>query len=148
MSGSALWGTVIGMVVMLGIFVFAIIMAASEASVLGWILAGIAAGWLALGVYGVLLARRTLAYNKAVFAEKRRLAGADAPGTGSIRDQKLAHSFQIVKVQNTVLREELVKGAEADQEIIQRSLDTIDLTAKTGMGLAHSTAESAPRDAA
>ena len=134
----ALWGTVIGMVIMLAVFVFAIVMAAHEASALGWILAGIAAGWLALGVYGVILARRTLDYNRAGFAEKRRLNGADDRGTGSVRDQKLAHSFQIVKVQNNVLREELAKGPEADQETIQRSLDTIDFTAKNGMGLAHS----------
>lgn len=133
----ALWATVIGMALLVLVLVAAIVQAAHEESMLGWILAAIALGWLGLACYALVLARRTLVHNQEVLAEKKRLNGTDQEGTGSVRDQKLAHSFQIVKVQNTVLREELAKGELADREVVERSLDTIDFTAKNGMGLAH-----------
>ena len=55
-----------------------------------------------------------------------------------MRDQKLAHSFQIVLVQNKVLKEELAKGDQADQEVVDRAIDTINFTAKNGMGMVQS----------
>ena len=60
------------------------------------------------------------------------------PEADAMRDQKLAHSFQIVLVQNKVLKEELAKGDQADQEVVDRAIDTINFTAKNGMGMVQS----------
>lgn len=148
-SGRAFWATVIGMAVMVLIFVFAVISAANEQSVLGWILAAIALGWLALAAYALFLVRGTLRFGKnAVRKLQSDLEDAQmrAPSSGTstvpeadaMRDQKLAHSFQIVLVQNKVLKEELAKGDQADQEVVDRAIDTINFTAKNGMGMVQS----------
>lgn len=148
-TGRAFWATVIGMAVMVLIFVFAVIQAANEQSVLGWILAAIAFGWLALAVYALFLVRGTLRFGKsAVRKLQSDLADAQlrapsagtsaAPATDSMRDQKLAHSFQIVLVQNKVLKEELEKGEQSDPEVVNRAIDTINFTAKNGMGMVRS----------
>ncbi|WP_269929244.1 hypothetical protein [Kocuria massiliensis] len=148
-SGRAFWATVIGMAVMVLIFVFAVIQAANEQSVLGWILAAIAFGWLALAVYALFLVRGTLRFGKSAVRKlqsdlaeaqlKAPSAGTSAaPRQDEMRDQKLAHSFQIVLVQNKVLKEELAKGEKADPEVVDRAIDTINFTAKNGMGMVRS----------
>jgi hypothetical protein len=147
-SRTALWATVIGMAVLVLIFVFAIIQAANESSVLGWILAAIAGGWLAIAVYVLFMVRGTLRFGREAVARmegEMRGASGRAPAAASsaaegdsIRDQKIAHSFQIVLVQAKVLSEELEKGADADREVVDRSIDTINLTAKNGMGMVRS----------
>lgn len=134
----AVWATVLGMAVLVAIFVAAIWQAADEASLLGWILAAIALGWLGLAAYVLVLVRGSFA--------PRAASAADEPSAGSadsLREEKLAHSFQIVLVQKKVVAEELAKGAQADREQIDRALDTIDFTAKNGMGLARSAAPAA-----
>lgn len=148
-NGRAFWATVIGMAVMVLIFVFAVISAANEQSVLGWILAAIALGWLALAAYALFLVRGTLRFGKNAMKKLQsdlEDAQLRAPASGTaaagesdtLRDQKLAHSFQIVLVQNKVLKDELAKGTEADQEVVDRAIDTINFTAKNGMGMVQS----------
>lgn len=144
--GAPFWFTVIGMAVLVIIFVTAILQAAHESSVLGWILAAIALGWLALAAYALLLVRGTLRFGRSAvenFEEQMRSASGRAPAAqtlpvqdaGSLRDQKIEHSFQIVLVQNRVIKEQLDRGSAADREIIDRAVDTIDFTAKNGKGL-------------
>ncbi|MCP3427040.1 hypothetical protein NBM05_13730 [Rothia sp. AR01] len=147
-SRTALWATVIGMAVLVLIFVFAIIQAANESSVLGWILAAIAGGWLAIAVYVLFMVRGTLRFGRDAMtrmenelrgASGRAPAAATSAGEGdAIRDQKIAHSFQIVLVQAKVLSEELDKGEQAEREQIDRAVDTINITAKNGMGMVRS----------
>ncbi|MEU6855613.1 hypothetical protein [Rothia kristinae] len=106
----AVWATVVGMAVLVAIFIAAIWRAADVLSL----------------VRGSLTPRTTSA------------PGQEAGRSDSMRDEKLAHSFQIVLVQKKVVAEELAKGEDADAEMIDRALDTIDFTAKNGMGLARS----------
>ena len=120
------------MAVLVAIFIAAIWRAADEASLLGWILAAIALGWLGLAAYVLSLVRGSLT------PRTTSAPGQEAGGSDSMRDEKLAHSFQIVLVQKKVVAEELAKGEDADAEMIDRALDTIDFTAKNGMGLARS----------
>ena len=128
----AVWATVVGMAVLVAIFIAAIWRAADEASLLGWILAAIALGWLGLAAYVLSLVRGGLT------PRTTSAPGQEAGRSDSMRDEKLAHSFQIVLVQKKVVAEELAKGDDADAEMIDRALDTIDFTAKNGMGLARS----------
>ena len=47
-----------------------------------------------------------------------------------MRDTKVDHSLKIVEVQKRVISEELAKGIDqADFEMIDRALDTIEMTA-------------------
>jgi hypothetical protein len=46
-----------------------------------------------------------------------------------MRDLKLDHSFKIVQVQVRVVNEERAKGAAANQDTINRALETIAITA-------------------
>jgi hypothetical protein len=142
-SRTALWGTVIGMAVLVVIFVVAILQAANANSLLGWILAGIALGWLMLAVWVVLMVRKAARFGRRRVEEAqeqlrgRAPAAAQAGSSPSMRDEKLSHSFQIVLVQSKVIKQELaglpVDGAE--REALDRALDTIDITAGNGMSM-------------
>lgn len=141
-SRTPLWGTVIGMAVLVVIFVVALLQAANANSLLGWVLAGIALGWLMLAVWVVLMVRRAARFGRSQVEEVQRRAGrapAAAQGgpAGSMRDEKLSHSFQIVLVQSKVLKQELagLPADGVDREAIDRALDTIDITAGNGMSM-------------
>ena len=137
---TALWGTVIGLAVLAVIFAVALIQAANSNSLLGWILAGIALGWLMLAVWAVNMVRRAARYGREQFRQAREQlqgqgrAPATAPaGTGqSLRDQKLAHGLQVILVQSKVVKQQLATDAP-DAEQIARALETIDMTAASGL---------------
>lgn len=48
------------------------------------------------------------------------------------RNLKLDHSFKIVQVQARVIKQELAKGQEADTEMVDRALETLEITAHNG----------------
>lgn len=128
--------------VMITVLLVALVFAANQNDVIGWIIAAISAGWLLLAVCVVLFVRRgarkvgeTLDHARADQAARNSASGG---GTVVVdedthtRNLKLDHSFKIVQVQKRVIAEELDKGAEADLKMVARSLDTIDQTAHNG----------------
>ncbi|VXB01813.1 conserved hypothetical protein [Citricoccus sp. K5] len=149
-------GSGITFAVMLVVLLVALLFAANQNDVIGWLLVVISAGWLALAALVVLGVRRG-----ARSVDRRmkdlsaslapRVGAADTPSTPSssssassrtsgqagatgggasdpMRDTKLDHSFKIVQVQTRVVTEELSKGADSDSDMIARALETIHIT--------------------
>ncbi|MBE1515654.1 hypothetical protein [Nesterenkonia halotolerans] len=132
----------ISFAVMITVLLVALVFAANQNDVIGWIIAVVAGGWLLLATVLVLSVRSgakkfgdTLDSARADAASRR----ADASGGTAVVDEdtharnlKLDHSFKIVQVQKRVITQELAKGAEADLEMVDRALDTIETTAGNG----------------
>jgi hypothetical protein len=138
-----------GMMVFIIAFVVAVIFAANQNDVVGWVVAVIAAFWLALASFVVFSiqkaakkagAKLTEAQNAFNSAAGRAPSSASADhggtrvvsertGTDEVRDLKLDHSFKIVQVQIRVVEEERAKGEAADPDTIRRALETIEITA-------------------
>ena len=139
---TALWGTLIGLAVLVVIFAVALIQAANSNSLLGWILAGIALGWLMLAVWALSMVRRAARFGREqvrqaqeqLQAQHGRAPATAAPaGPGqSLRDEKLAHGMQVILVQSKVVKEQL-SSPEPEPEQIGRALETIDITAANGL---------------
>lgn len=138
-----------GLMVLVTAFVVAVIFAANQNDVVGWVVAVIAAFWLALALFvvfsiqkaarkaGAKLSEAHDAFNTAAGRAPSH-ASADHGGTrvlhersqaDEVRDLKLDHSFKIVQVQVRVVEEERAKGAAANQDTINRALETIEITA-------------------
>jgi hypothetical protein len=138
-----------GMMVFVIAFVVAVIFAANQNDVVGWVVAVIAAFWLALAAFvvfsiqkaakkaGAKLSEAQNAFNAAT-GRAPSSSAADHGGTrvlsqrteaDEVRDLKLDHSFKIVQVQVRVVEQERAKGESADQETISRALETIEITA-------------------
>ncbi|MGO4121638.1 hypothetical protein [Arthrobacter sp. YAF16] len=139
----------LGMTVFIIAFLVAVIFAANQNDVVGWVVAVIAAFWLALASFVVFSIQRAAkkagaklneaqnAFNSAVGRAPSsgsadhggtRLVG-DRRGADEVRDMKLDHSFKIVQVQVRVVEQEQAKGGAADQDTIRRALETIEITA-------------------
>ncbi|UYY82526.1 hypothetical protein OIT41_05550 [Arthrobacter sp. YA7-1] len=138
----------LGMTVVLIAFLVAVIFAANHNDVVGWIVAVISFGWLALAAFVVFsiqkAARRageklTEAQNAFNAATGRAPSSSSADHGGTrvvserneadeMRDLKLDHSFKIVQVQVRVVEDERAKGDAADQDTINRALETIAIT--------------------
>jgi hypothetical protein len=139
----------LGMTVFIIAFLVAVIFAANQNDVVGWVVAVIAAFWLALASFVVFSIQKaakkaTAKLNEAQNAFNAATGRAPSPGSvnsGStrlvagrpqadeVRDLKLDHSFKIVQVQVRVVEQERAKGAGADEEMIRRALETIEITA-------------------
>jgi hypothetical protein len=138
-----------GMMVFIIAFLVAVIFAANQNDVVGWVVAVIAAFWLALACFvvfsiqkaakkaGAKLTEAQNAFNSAAGRAPSPTA-ANHGGTrlvserteaDEVRDLKLDHSFKIVQVQIRVVEDERAKGAAADQDTIRRALETIEITA-------------------
>ncbi|NUL44172.1 hypothetical protein F7P69_03035 [Cellulosimicrobium funkei] len=139
---------------MVVVLLVALLFAANQNDVIGWLLVAISAGWLALAtlvVLGVRRGARSVDRRMKDFSASLapRVGTADAPpapasatssrnqgrsGTAdggasdSMRNTKLDHSFKIVQVQTRVVTEELSKGADSDTDMIARALETIHIT--------------------
>lgn len=132
----------ISFAVMITVLLVALIFAANQNDVIGWIIAVIAGGWLLLATVLVVSVRsgakkfgQTLDSARADAASRR----ADSLGGTAVVDEdtharnlKLDHSFKIVQVQKRVITQELAKGDEADLAMVDRALDTIEMTAGNG----------------
>lgn len=138
----AFWGTIIGLAVLVIIFAVALLQAANTNSVLGWILAGIALGWLMLAVWALSMVRKAARYGRDQVKQAQErfdsqhgrapVAGGDAGSGQSLRDQKLAHGMQVILVQSKVVKEQLAE-TDPDAETVRRALETIDMTAANGL---------------
>ena len=138
-----------GLLVLITAFLVAVIFAANQNDVVGWIVAVIALFWLLLASFVVFSIQRAAKKAGAKFSEAQNAFNAAAGRASSrvstdqggtrlvgergeaeeIRDMKLDHSFKIVQVQVRVVEQERAKGAAADQDTIRRALETIEITA-------------------
>ena len=139
----------LGMTVFIIAFLVAVIFAANQNDVVGWVVAVIAAFWLALAAFVVFSIQRAAKKAGAKLNEAQNAfntAVGRAPSAGSadhgstrlvagrreadeMRDLKLDHSFKIVQVQVRVVEQERAKGPASDQDTIRRALETIEITA-------------------
>lgn len=139
----------LGMTVFIIAFLVAVIFAANQNEVVGWVVAIIALFWLLLASFvvfsiqkaakkaGAKLTEAQNAFNtasgRAPMPDSKNNGGttmvSESTATDPARDLKLDHSFKIVQVQIRVVEEERAKGPAADSETIRRALETIDITA-------------------
>jgi len=149
-SGKPAKFTGLGTVVLAIVFLVAMVFAANNSTVLGWVIAVIAFGWLVLSTLVYIGVHRAAAFGarqvKLVQAEmaQRNSAGGPAGGGTTLvsddggtrqaakaRELKLDHSFKIISVQVGVVNEYQGK----DQGMVERALETIDITARNGRGM-------------
>lgn len=125
---------------MMVIFVVALIFAANQNDIIGWLIVIIAGGWLILAAiiaFSVNRGAKAVSNKfKSVQADMVTARQTSGPApvevvseSDHVRDMKLDHSFKIVQVQVGVVEAELAKGAGADQDMVSRALDTIQITA-------------------
>ncbi|MGA7205118.1 MAG: hypothetical protein WBX27_10860, partial [Specibacter sp.] len=142
--------TGLGTIVLAIVFLVAIVFAANNSTVLGWVIAAIAFGWLALSTAVYIGVHKAAAFGaRQVALAQAQMAQANsahAPADGGTtlvsdddgsrsaakaRELKLDHSFKIISVQIGVVNEYLGK----DDAMVARALETIDITARNGRGM-------------
>ncbi len=142
--------TGVGTIVLAAVFLVALVFAANNSTVLGWIIAAIAFGWLVLSTFVYIGVHKAAAFGaRQVALAQAQMAqhnSANAPADGGTRlvsqdsgsrtaekarEMKLDHSFKIISVQVGVVNEYLGK----DAAMVARALDTIDITATNGRGM-------------
>ena len=142
--------TGVGTIVLAVVFLVALVFAANNSTVLGWIIAAIAFGWLVLSTVVYIGVHKAAAFGaRQVALAQAQMAqhnSANAPSDGGThlvaedagsrqaakaRDLKLDHSFKIINVQIGVINDYLGK----DPEMVARALETIDITAANGRGM-------------
>ncbi|XKH55480.1 hypothetical protein LG293_09350 [Citricoccus nitrophenolicus] len=150
-------GSGITFAVMVVVLLVALLFAANQNDVIGWLLVVISAGWLALAALVALGVRRgarsvdrrmkdlsaslaprvgaaeapsapSAPSSAASSRASGRAGAAGAAASDPMRDTKLDHSFKIVQVQTRVVTEELSKGVDSDTDMIARALETIHIT--------------------
>lgn len=151
-----------GLMVLVTAFVVAVIFAANQNDVVGWVVAVIALFWLLLASFVVFSIQKAAKKAGAKLSEAHNAfnaAAGRAPSSAStdhggtrlvrergeaegIRDMKLDHSFKIVQVQVRVVEQERAKGAAADQDTIRRALETIEITATNARDMIKSSGDS------
>lgn len=142
--------TGVGTIVLAVVFLVALVFAANNSTVLGWVIAVIAFGWLVLstvvyiGVHkAAAFGARQVALAQAQMAQQNSAKAPSDGGTRLVsqesgsrsaekaRELKLDHSFKIINVQVGVVQEYLGK----DPDMVARALETIDITAANGRGM-------------
>ena len=151
-----------GLMVLVTAFVVAVIFAANQNDVVGWVVAVIALFWLLLASFVVFSIQKAAKKASAKLNEAHNAfnaAAGRAPSRGStdqggtrlvgergeaeeIRDMKLDHSFKIVQVQVRVVEQERAKGEAANQDTIRRALETIEITATNARDMIKSSGDS------
>lgn len=140
----------LGTIVLAIVFLVALVFAANNSTVLGWIIAVIALGWLVLSTFVYIGVHKAAAFGaRQVALAQAQMAqqnSGNAPSDGGTRlvsqdsgsrtaekarDMKLDHSFKIITVQVGVVNEYLGK----DPEMVARALETIEITATNGRGM-------------
>ncbi len=140
----------LGTIVLAIVFLVALVFAANNSTVLGWIIAVIALGWLVLSTFVYIGVHKAAAFGaRQVALAQAQMAQQNSSNAGSdggtrlvsqdsgsrtaekARDMKLDHSFKIITVQVGVVNEYLGK----DPEMVARALETIEITATNGRGM-------------
>ncbi|MBG6224221.1 hypothetical protein IWX63_000776 [Arthrobacter sp. CAN_A2] len=119
---------------MLIVFLVAVVFAANQNDVVGWLVVIVSLGWLLVFSYVVFslrgAARKATARLEAqgVFGPAGQGPSGQGPArpvtSDRARDLKLDHSFKIVQVQVGVVREYLGR----DEGMVERALETIEIT--------------------
>lgn len=129
----------VGMAIMLVVFLVAVVFAANENDVVGWLVVIISLGWLLIFSFVVFTVRSAARKANARFEEFSKAAGGDVRSGGgrssAMRDEKLDHSFKIVQVQARVIRDHLGK----DQDMVDRAIETIEITSHNARGMIKNT---------
>lgn len=140
----------LGTIVLAIVFLVALVFAANNSTVLGWIIAVVALGWLVLSTFVYIGVHKAAAFGaRQVALAQAQMAQQNSSNAGSdggtrlvsqdsgsrtaekARDMKLDHSFKIITVQVGVVNEYLGK----DPEMVARALETIEITATNGRGM-------------
>lgn len=132
----------LSLAVMVTIFLVAVVFAANQNDVIGWLVVVISLGWLLLSAFLVFGLKRGAA--KMTDQLKAATAAAASRGNGSAvgdpapvvmdeatrnRDLKLDHSFKIIQVQTKVVNDYRGKAGAEAAEMVDRALETIEITA-------------------
>lgn len=129
----------LGMFLMLLVFLVAVVFAANQNDVVGWLVVLVSLGWLLIFsfvVFSVRAAAKKAGARLNDVQENLNRASGRPSGSGlGLRDEKLDHSFKIVQVQVGVVRGELGKGANGNQDTVDRALETIEITAHNARGM-------------
>ncbi|MEE1619885.1 hypothetical protein ACQ3I4_00625 [Zafaria sp. Z1313] len=135
----------LSMAVMVTVFLVAVVFAANQNDVIGWLVVIISLGWLLLSaflVFGLRRgARKVSEQLKSATAGMAPRAATQASETVVVddatraRDLKLDHSFKIVEVQLGQVRKHLEGASDEDREQVRRALETIEITAHNARGM-------------
>jgi membrane protein implicated in regulation of membrane protease activity len=128
----------LSLAVMVTVFLVAVVFAANQNDVIGWIVAIVSLGWLMLSAFLVFGLRRGA--RKMTDQLKTATAGMAARAGGPSqtvvvdeatrnRDLKLDHSLKIVQVQAGVIKENLGRSGEDARAMVDRAVETIEITA-------------------
>lgn len=129
----------LSLAVMVTVFLVAVVFAANQNDVVGWFVVVISLGWLLLSAFLVFGLKRGAA--KMTDQLKAATAAAASRGQNSEpvavvvdeatrnRDMKLDHSFKIIQVQVGVVNEYRAKDGEDATGMVDRALETIEITA-------------------
>lgn len=128
----------LSLAVMVTVFLVAVVFAANQNDVIGWIVVIISLGWLLLSAFLVFGLRRGA---RKVSDQLRNVSAGMAARAGGpsetvvidegtrTRDLKLDHSFKIVQVQAGVIKEHLGTPGPEARGMVDRALETIEITA-------------------
>ena len=131
-----------GMAVMLVVFLVAVVFAANQNDVIGWLVVIVSLGWLLVFSFVVFSLRSAARKAAARLQGRARFGGSGqssaAPAAADrARDMKLDHSFKIVQVQVGVVREYLGK----DDGMVERALETIEITSHNARSMMKGSAD-------
>lgn len=141
----------LSLAVMVTVFLVAVVFAANSNQVVGWFVAVISLGWLLLSAFLVLGLRRGA---RKVTDQLKAATAAAAPRAGNApaqtvvideatrnRDLKLDHSFKIIQVQVGVVNEYRPQAGTEAAEMVNRALETIEITAANARSMMKPPAE-------
>ncbi|WP_309080461.1 hypothetical protein [Zhihengliuella sp.] len=128
--------------VMVTVFLVAVVFAANENDVIGWIVVIVSLGWLLLAAFLAFgIARGTKKMQEQFAGVRADMARSGGGSTTlvqqdtSARDMKLDHSFKIVEVQVGVVKEYLDQEGDDARGMVDRALETIEITAHNARGM-------------
>lgn len=130
----------LSLAVMVTVFLVAVVFAANQNDVVGWFVVVISLGWLLLSAFLVFGLKRgadkmTDQLKAATAAAAASRGQASEPVAVVVdeatrnRDMKLDHSFKIIQVQVGVVNEYSAKDGEEAKGMVDRALETIEITA-------------------
>ena len=126
----------LAMSVMVIVLLVAVIFAANSNEIVGWFVVVISAGWLLLAGFmmfglkrGAQKINNSLREATAAATPRAQAGTVVVDEATSQRDMKLDHSFKIVQVQARVIAEQRELKNPESEEMIDRALDTIQMTA-------------------
>jgi len=126
----------LAMSVMVIVLLVAVVFAANSNEIVGWFVVVISAGWLLLAAFMMFGLKRgaekinnSLREATAAATPRAQSGSVVVDESTSQRDMKLDHSFKIVQVQARVISEQREAKAEDSEGMIDRALETIQMTA-------------------